>query len=579
MIVRSDASQSHFGGTLSAKRGEDEVLLYTISKAWTPTVSRYHCSRLELIAALLTLYEFRMDLIGRKTTLYTDNASVFFILNNPEKIEVQGTLFPRLFGQIRFINFKCVKTDNTDNNWSLVDALSRATGPLIIARKNVLELLSEEQDIAPDDCVKVTDLREVRTAVCQVEISTPLTNLKKFETIKDSIVTEQQYLKDGIVPQEYRNALVKATHLLGHLGVIPMLNILSQHDLNWKGRTNDLKQMTKVCTECGIFKPRVGSLLIRQAHLKILKAKHAIAIDVGQVGSPAKFSFLACVDLYTGYIISSRIPGRATAINIIHSLLLVLARYAPSCEIIRCDNASAFISWEFKQFCESLNLKIWYVSRLNSRGNGKVERAIRSIKEQLRFMRLTSYANPDVDVALELASLAINMKPNHGAISPYTLNYGLIEPRNHNFLPELKDVGLPQYQKNIIDRIEFFRDLIKRNFSQEPSPAVKFLNKGDLVRLKVNQQKDQDTLTAPKFTTEVFEIIEIKKANYTYRVRNVKNHMDIRTTHHRHVKQIITSTDLDKVNEALNNEHKKNEPHQNKNVDPLHMRLRPRNIH
>ena len=71
----------------------------------------------------------------------------------------------------------------------------------------------------------------------------------------------------------------------------------------------------------------------------------------------------------------------------------------------------------------------------------------------------------------------------------------------------------------------------------------------------------------------------MKKENYTYRVRNVENQMDIRTTHLRHVKKIITNTDLDKVNKALNNEHKKNEPHQNKNVDPLHMRLRPRNIH
>ena len=576
MIVRSDASQSHFGGTLSTRRGDKEILLYTISKAWTPTVSRYHCSRLELIAALLTLYEFRMELIGRKTTLYTDNASVYFVLNNPEKIEVQGTLFPRLFGQIRFINFKCLKTDNTDTNWSLVDALSRATGPLVIARKNVLELLAEEQDLAPDECVKLTELKEVRTAVCQVEISAPLTSLRRFETVRDSIVSEDRYKQEGIVPEEYRNALVKATHLLGHLGIIPMLNILNQHELKWKGRIDDLKQMTKVCTECGVFKPRVGPLLIRQANLKVLKAKNALAIDVGQVGSPAKFSFLVAVDLFTGYMLAIRIPGRATSLNIINSLILILARYAPSCEILRCDNASTFLSWEFKQFCEKLNLKIWHVSRLNSRGNGKVERAIRSIKEQLRFMRLTSYSNSDVDIALELACLAINLKPNHGNISPYTLNYGLMEPRNHNFLPDIENVGLPQYQQTITDRLEFFKNLIKRHFSQEPVPAIKLLKIGDLVRLKVNPQKGQDTLTAPKFTTDIFEIVEIKHNNYTYRVRNVKNDMDIRTTHHRHVKQIITSTDLDKLNKALENPEQPRPP--NKRVDPFHMKLRPRNI-
>ena len=233
-------------------------------------------------------------------------------------------------------------------------------GPFVIARKNVLKLLAEEQDPAPDECVKLTELQEIRTAVCQVEISALQTSLRRFKTVEDSIISEDRYKQEGLVPEEYRYALVKATNEPEHLGIIPMLNILNQHELKWKGRIDELQQMTKVYRECGIFKTRIGPLLIRQAHPKIVKAQNALAIAVGQVKSPAKFSFLVAVDLFTGYMLAIRIPGRVTSLNSIHILILILARYTPSFEVIWCDNASTFLNSEFKQF----NLKILHVSRL-----------------------------------------------------------------------------------------------------------------------------------------------------------------------------------------------------------------------
>ena len=266
--------------------------------------------------------------------------------------------------------------------------------------------------------------------MAEVDLSTPIVFLRKFQTLADTIRAHPEFILKKIVPEHLRNSLVKAVHLMGHLGYIPMLSILTKHGFTWPGRLEDLKQVIHVCTECGVFKPRNGRLYIRSAHLKTLEAKKALAIDLGQVGNPAKFSFLVCVDLFTGYVISRRISGRATSVNIINALIMCLARYAPACEVIRCDNASTFVGWEFKEFCKSIDLEIWYVARLNSRGNGKVERAIRSIKEQLRFMQLRSYAAADVDVALELACLAINAKPNSETITPYTLNNSLMEPKN-----------------------------------------------------------------------------------------------------------------------------------------------------
>ena len=89
MVVKSNAIQAHFGGILSTKRGQREVY-------------------------------------------------------NLERIKVQDTLFPRLFSQKRFVNYKCLKTYNKDQNCKLVDLLSRASRKLVIAMENILELLSKD---------------------------------------------------------------------------------------------------------------------------------------------------------------------------------------------------------------------------------------------------------------------------------------------------------------------------------------------------------------------------------------------------------------------------------------------------
>ena len=96
-------------------------------------------------------------------------------------------------------------------------------------------------------------------------------------------------------------------------------------------------------------------------------------------------------------------------------------------------------------------------------------------------MQLQSYVPADVDVALELASLAINLKPNSDNISPYTLNYGLMEPRNQNFLPEIRTSNPSVYQGAIADRISFFRELIRNHFTNDPPPAANPVDQVDPV--------------------------------------------------------------------------------------------------
>ena len=552
IVVRSDSSQTHYGGTLSAIREDKEILIFTTSKSWTPTASRYHISRLELIAALKVLDEFKMDLIGRKVTLFVDNASVYFILQNPHRISVEGTMIPKLFFEIRHINFSVKKTDNKDEKWSLVDALSRTTGKITIPSRNLKELLQIEEDIEPEHCTLLSDIKPTEIKLDNFNVMAPLFSLRNFQNIKTELENDISFKNTGEIPKEMRKPILDIVHGLGHIGPIRMASLLSNNNIHWRNRNLEIEKCVQRCEICGIFKNTNVQLSKRQAEVPVLQARHTLAIDVSTIGQPSICNFLIAVDLFTSFITALRVPGQLNSMNVAKTLLNILARYAPNCRVIRLDNASYFKTETFQRFFQTLNIKAWYVSRLNSRGNGKAERAIRSINEQLRYMKMKNYSNQDWDLALEMCTLAINLKPLYGKISPYTLTYGVMEPENDNEFTTIKNVDINKYNAVLTERIKALRDILSLYYiNPTKTGEVKLHPINTLVRLKVNQQRGYNKITAPKFSVDLFRIIKVRQDTKSYSVENVQNPDDIRYTHHRHVKKVLSDKDQVEANKRL----------------------------
>ena len=151
-----------------------------------------------------------------------------------------------------------------------------------------------------------------------------------------------------------------------------------------------------------------------------------------------------------------------------------------------------------------------------------------------------------------------------------------MEPRNQNFLPEIRTSNPSVYQGAIADRISFFRVLIRNHFTNDPPPAANLYQKGDLVRIKVNPRGGLDTLSTPKFSTTVFEIVDVKPKTLSYKLRNTTDKADIRFSHHRHVKRIITETDLEKLNKKVQAEGSATKNKKSTPTDKFHMKLRSR---
>ena len=550
MIVRTDASSVCMGATLSALRNDEEVLVNTMSRCWSQAVVNYHCTRLELLSSLLALDAFKYDLIGRRVDLYVDNAAAYFVLKHPHKVDCFGTLIPKLLYAIRYITYTVHKTDNKDPKWALVDYLSRAQGQVVIRARNVRELLEIEPDPDPENCIRLTHTLPVNTAVKGIQVHAPLLALRQFKDLVEKVSESTEYKRNGTVPLKYRRPLLLATHNMGHIGIIPSAGLLTSHDLMWKGRNDDLKLVISSCEECGIFRHRPGPINIRQSEIAITEPKHALCIDVATVGQPAIINFLVSVDLFTDYTIALRIPGQLNSTTIAKTLLCILARYAPSCAIIRMDNASYFTSRDFKQFLKDLNIKQWLVTRLNSRSNGKCERMIRSIKEQLRFFRLNSYSGHDWDIALEIATLAVNLKPKFNKISPFTLTYGTIEPKNPSQLPTIRTEGLAEYQLALTNRIKALRSIIQLYYENPvEADTTNLYPVGSLIRIKASATRNFNSITQPKYTQQLYEIMEVRKDTQSYKIRCTVNKEDIRYAHHRHTKLVMQPERQTEINE------------------------------
>ena len=552
VIVRTDSSHTHYGGTLSVIRNNEEILVATVSHAWSPTASRYHITRLELLAILLTLGHFKYELIGRKVTVVTDNVHSYYIMTHPEKISVEGTLIPRLLSEIRWVNYTMEKSDNKDPKWALVDQLSRMKGGHRIKARNMAEILSTEDDPDPTSLLathKFNDFKIVKSPEL-LNIATPLLNLRQFQDIKTEILNSEGFLKHGKLTQEQKDTLLNTLHLTGHLGSVRMATILMQSGISWKNRNRDISDVVRKCSICGVFKPNNNPLDVGPMIQNDRRPKKTLAIDITTIGQPAILNVLVVVDLITGFLSAVRIPGQMNSKNIIFRLLQILSRYAPQVEYLKMDNATYFRSKDFTCFLEALGVTPIYVSRSNHRGNGKIERGIGSLQNQLRLMKISNLNNTaHVDLALDIACLLINLRPSNRGFSPYMLVFGHDLETKSTLLPTLNPENLNDYQKELYKRISDLHSIIQLSDDSPPyRPNIRLLDPGDTIRIKMPQPKGSNKIQAPIFSEQIFVITSVDKGKGTYRIQNLYNINDERVIHARYTRRYLTKKEKEKIN-------------------------------
>ena len=189
-----------------------------------------------------------------------------------------------------------------------------------------------------------------------------------------------------VIPKEMRENILRAIHY-GHAGRDAMLREAA--DLWWPKIHREIVERAQNCNESQRASKNLKCLKTQKEFGKIPEAKEPneeVSIDFAgpfQNAHKQKKYLLVSVDNNSGWPEALFLPN-PTAEKVIEFLTKYIAAHGIP-KRIRTDPGTVFESGKFKQFCEDKFIKHVMCPIRDHRGNGKVERMIRTINERLRI--------------------------------------------------------------------------------------------------------------------------------------------------------------------------------------------------
>ena len=567
VIVRSDSSDRYFGATMSTMRHGKEVLIHCMSKMWTQRYIRQHITRKELMAALLAIEDFKFDLIGRKVEIQLDNVHAVYMLRNPDKAKNLSSrdVLWRLLQVLHEIgDYKVTKLSNKDSKFKLCDMLSRYLdrddGPDVnIQTSTVKELLTIAPPTDTDEIYQSYVATEMALSNClsnssQVYYPTMknisgLSNLSALNQLMKLMPEINHYMNENNlieVPTGIRYPLVMLIHNICHFGNTRVISLLVQFKYKWRGMNRDVNNIVRSCKTCQRFKASNKKLQLTTTSNNALLGGEELAVDIKEIKGHHPINILVAIDVVTHYIEAIRIPGRLVSENIAKGLLIILSKIAPTCSRIKLDNDPKLKSRMFQDFLKTLGIKPIYGARLSSRSNSLIERSIGLLANQISYLKMENLPSTSWDVGISLATLFVNLSPRKtmGNLSPYELTFGKSIIFNDSIVKATGNITLTRFSDQLSRKIESLQTLKRIMPKQEyPRGAASLYKVGDKVRISITKPKEMARSLAPKWSSAVYKITEVKPQHMTYKVRNLDNEMDIRISHNRQTKKISSDNE------------------------------------
>lgn len=185
-----------------------------------------------------------------------------------------------------------------------------------------------------------------------------------------------------IMPETLRNTTLKIAHE-GHPGIVVMKRHLHTK-VWWPGMDRDAEEMCKRCHACQVASQTSNPEPIKSTELPRGPWQLLGADLLGPL--PSGDSLFVVVDYYSRYV-EVEIMRNTTTDRIIKSLHKMFQTHGLPIQIVT-DNGPQFISAEFKDFMEQLDIEHRRVTPLWPQANGEVERQNRSILKRLKIAQV-----------------------------------------------------------------------------------------------------------------------------------------------------------------------------------------------
>ncbi|UYV80760.1 hypothetical protein LAZ67_19001650, partial [Cordylochernes scorpioides] len=465
-----DASTLGISGILKQKdeNGEEHPVQY-FSRSLRKYEQNYSISELECLAIIESIEYFRVYLLGRHFTIYSDHQALVYLKNikNPS-----GRLF----------------------RWSL--RLSPYTFDIhYLKGKKQLEadLLSRQPFCG---FLEAQQLEEHQHRV-------PEKYQSLINTDGLAIITKKGVPR-VVVPDTLRNKLLQKAHeWYNHPGITQLTRLITSQ-YYWDGMTKDINNYVRKCKICQIIKPPKGPSYGEMGTLPLAKEPYELlSMDTvagfTKYGGNRAYLHVIC-DHMSRYCWT--FPSKSTStLTYIQILKRVFQEGIP--KNLLTDRAPAFTSAQFRRFLISQGIKPLYTTANHPQSNGLSERLNATITGKLKILHL-EHPKQTWTKQIERVTRIYNLTPHTvTGFPPIYLLKGIVPNNLNNHVqtfPELSEARRIALQKTQA------RHKAEKLMYDQKHKKIDFVP-GDLVLVKVYRHPNTPKLE-PNYTGP-YEILEI----------------------------------------------------------------------
>ncbi|UYV70290.1 K02A2.6-like, partial [Cordylochernes scorpioides] len=465
-----DASTLGISGILKQKdeNGEEHPVQY-FSRSLRKYEQNYSISELECLAIIESIEYFRVYLLGRHFTIYSDHQALVYLKNikNPS-----GRLF----------------------RWSL--RLSPYTFDIhYLKGKKQLEadLLSRQPFCG---FLEAQQLEEHQHRV-------PEKYQSLINTHGLAIITKKGVPR-VVVPDTLRNKLLQKAHeWYNHPGITQLTRLITSQ-YYWDGMTKDINNYVRKCKICQIIKPPKGPSYGEMGTLPLAKEPYELmSMDTvagfTKYGGNRAYLHVIC-DHMSRYCWT--FPSKSTStLTYIQILKRVFQEGIP--KNLLTDRAPAFTSAQFRRFLISQGIKPLYTTANHPQSNGLSERLNATITGKLKILHL-EHPKQTWTKQIERVTRIYNLTPHTvTGFPPIYLLKGIVPNNLNNHVqtfPELSEARRIALQKTQA------RHKAEKLMYAQKHKKIDFVP-GDLVLVKVYRHPNTPKLE-PNYTGP-YEILEI----------------------------------------------------------------------
>ncbi len=460
-ILFTDASQLGIGAVLCQPNdnGKLKIIEY-FSKPLDKCQAKYHVNELETYALYAAIQKFGHYIEGRPVTVYTDNTSVRWLLEN----STHKSKLYRWTLVLQRYNLKCKHIRGEANN--IADFLSRF--PKGFGSVNVIHKVRVDpfNDKDMHDFLKTAALPKTMPLAKQQRMKT---KAAKFSLDNNDVLHYNGLI---VVDPDKRQKLIDDTHLAsGHRGICKTAKILlSQYW--WPRLFLDVRDNVKNCQQCAMYANKKGAPPVKHIpqHITTDDVWSNVGMDITDIVYKQKDGTLVTEHLLTCMCLLSRYPeaneikdtdARTCAQTLWKN---VFSRFGFPANAIS-DRGSNFVSAIFKELMMLAGCKHLLTQSYRPQSNGDIEELHDTIKQALAKLlqgkaELWREYLPFVLYALRHTPI---VPSDQGMLTPAYVLFGRLSPLIPSSLQSSKTTHPPtanELCKMVNERLQYLQSLI-----------------------------------------------------------------------------------------------------------------------